>query len=144
MVDNGPPSPSRHAAGNGALVIGFGPRVENARPGGRGNGVGHQQCQKVGLNMFAIINTVDTIEGFAKRGVYTFETRALALSFAVLCIREIDPAQNDDERKEWEVLLDFQDGLGPTEFFHIEKVVFESRTAKPPTSATSVAPPRKR
>ena len=72
--------------------------------------------------MIAIINTVtDSLNKFPKRGVYLFETRSEAKLWAVKAIRKYFPT-TFSTLKDSQVLSEFQDTLGPTEFFHIEKV----------------------
>lgn len=71
--------------------------------------------------MIAIINTVDSSEKFVKRGVYLFETRTAAKLWAVKTIRKHFPTTFSGI-KDSQVLSDFQDMLGASEFFHIEKV----------------------
>ena len=73
-------------------------------------------------NNYAVINTVDTIIGFPKRGVYVFGSRRHAVMWAAHIIREhvhdgqVEALSADD------VLDQFQSTLDSVEYFHVERV----------------------
>ena len=77
--------------------------------------------------MFAVMNTVDSIPRFARRGVYVFSSQAQAkvfmvkwAKFGLKYTRELNSFGSMDDA---EIIEEFQNDLEQIEYFHLEKVV---------------------